>query len=245
MESGSYRHRRRFGLLLPAVVLSVVVAACSGDNGDALDSVDAIPGLAEADEVPLIETEPDPSDDSFNWTHAYEVGGVPPINLGEPTPEWMADFMADAHREVDEADHWVCLGAGGCDVVNDSGPNVTGLNFGGPDVLAWAWLGVPDQAVAVQFTDQNGTATWQRPIDHLVIFPDTIEGDLDKDCPCRFDAIDADGAVITSVDIQTLTYTTSNTSSSGPGTTRLRLRSSATAPLRYSARTTSATTRAG
>jgi hypothetical protein len=180
---------------LLGLVLCVTVAACG-------DSASAIPGLAEYDEVPLIETEPDPSDDSFIWSHAYQVGDLPPINMGQPTP----GFMVDANRDPEGAADLVCIGAGGCEVVDDSGPIVAGLNEGGPDVLAWAWLGVPDQAVAVQFTDQNGTATWQRPIDRLVIFPDTIDDDLDKDCPCRFDAIDAAGIVIASVDIQTGTY---------------------------------------
>jgi hypothetical protein len=39
-----------------------------------------------------------------------------------------------------------------------------------------------------------------------VIFQDTITGDPDADCPCRFDAIDADGVIVASVDLQTGTY---------------------------------------
>ncbi|GEM_PF-2331931 len=204
MENGSFREHRRFGFLL-AVVLSVVVAGCGGDNGDALDSVGGIPGLSEADELPLIETEPDPSDDSFVWSHAYKVGDLPPVNIGQPTPE----FMADAHREADEAADLVCLGGGGsvgCGDLNSSRPEIMGLTYGGPDVLAWAWIGVPDQAVAVRYADLNVTVPWQRPADRLVVFPNTIDDDLDEDCPCRFDAIDADGAVIISVDIQTGLY---------------------------------------
>jgi hypothetical protein len=39
-----------------------------------------------------------------------------------------------------------------------------------------------------------------------VIFPDTVDDDPYGVCPCRFDAIDADGVVIASVDLQTGTY---------------------------------------
>ena len=205
MESDSFRDHRRLGFLLPAVVLSVVVAACGGDSGDSLDAVGAIPGLAEAKEVPLIETEPDPSDTLFIWSHAYEVGDLAPINVGQPTPE----FMADAHRDAEGADELVCIGSGGsagCGPLDSPRPELMGLTSGGSDVLAWAWVGVPDQAVAVQFTDQDGTATWQRAADSLVIFPDTVDDDPDGVCPCRFDAIDADGVVIASVDLQTGTY---------------------------------------
>lgn len=205
MESGSFRDHRRLGFLFPAVVLTVVVAACGGDSGDALDSVSAIPGLADADEVPLIETDPDLSDASFTWSHAYAVGNLGPINVGQPTPE----FMADAHRDAEGADELVCIGSGGsggCGALDSPGLEIMGLTYGGSDVLAWAWVGVPDQAVAVQFTDQNGRTTWQRAADRLVIFPDTVDDDPDGVCPCRFDAIDADGVVIASVDLQTGTY---------------------------------------
>jgi hypothetical protein len=163
----------------------VVVAACGGDSGDSLDAVGAIPGLAEAKEVPLIETEPDPSDALFTWSHAYEVGDLAPINVGQPTPE----FMADAHRDAEGADELVCIGSGGsagCGALDSPGPELMGLTYGGSDVLAWAWVGVPDQAVAVQFTDQDGTATWQRAADRLVIFPDTVGDDPEGVCPWRF-----------------------------------------------------------
>jgi hypothetical protein len=143
VESGSFRDHRRLGFLLPAVVLSVVVAACVRDSGDAPDAVGAIPGLADADEVPLIEIEPDPSDASFVWSHAYEVGDLGPINVGEPTPE----FMADAHRDAEGADELVCIGSGGsagCGALDSPGPELMGLTYGGSDVLAWAWVGVPD-----------------------------------------------------------------------------------------------------
>lgn len=203
MESGSLRDHRRLGFFLPAVALSVVVAC--GDNGDALDSLGAIPGLAEATEVPLIKTQPDPSDASFAWSHAYKVGDLPPINVGQPTTE----LMGDADRDAGEADDLVCLGAGGsagCGDPNNPRPDVSGLTYGGPDVLAWAWLGVPDQAVAVRFTDQDGAVIWQRVVDRLVIFPDTVDDDPDGECPCRFDTIDVDGVIVASVDIQTGTY---------------------------------------
>jgi hypothetical protein len=45
-----------------------------------------------------------------------------------------------------------------------------------------------------------------RAADRLVIFPDTVDDDPDGVCRCRFDAIDADGGVIASVDLQTGTY---------------------------------------
>ena len=209
MESGPFGIPRRLGLLLPAV-LALVAAGCGGDLADDRDSDGAIPGLAEANEVPLVRTEPDPGDAAFIWSHTYVVGDLPPVNVGQPTPE----FMADANREADEADELVCIGGGGgagCGALDSPEPEIMGLTNGGPDVLAWAWIGVPNQAVAVQFIDQDGTATWQRNVDRpvrLVIFPDTIVDDPDGDCPCRFDAIDSDGVVIASVDLQTGTYVT-------------------------------------
>jgi hypothetical protein len=199
MARGPWRNRRLLGSLLAAAVLSL--PACGGDH------IDPIPGLDEAAEVPLIEAEPDSSDASFNWTHAYRVGDLPPLNVGQPT----ADFMADAHRDPEGAANLVCMeagGGGGCSLLNSADPAVGGETYGGPDIRAWSWTGVPAEAVAVQFTDQDGTVTWQRPASEyrLVIFPDTVANDPDGECSCRFDAIDADGAVISSVDIRTLTY---------------------------------------
>ena len=183
----------------------LVLAACDGDPGDDLDAVATIPGLAEADEQPLIEFQPAPSDDSYVWSHAYQVGQLPPIDVGQPTP----GTMAAGARDPESADGFVCLGSDGsvgCGVLDGPGPEVMGLTLGGADVEAWAWIGVPDEAAAVRFTDQNETATWQRVIDRLVIFPDTIAFDPDGHCPCRFDAIAADGVVIATVDIETGTY---------------------------------------
>jgi hypothetical protein len=185
--------------------MALVLSACGSDTGDELDAAADIPGLAEADEQPLIRSQPDPSDDSFTWSHVYRVGGLPPTNVGRPTPA----FLADALRDPGETEELLCLGSDGsvgCGALDSPGPEVIGLTLGGADVLAWAWRGVPDQAAAVRFTDQNGTATWQRVIDRLVIFPDTIAFDPDGHCPCRFEAIDADGVVIATVDMETGTY---------------------------------------
>jgi hypothetical protein len=194
--------RGRSGAVL-AVVLSVVISACGGDTGSDLDAVPAIPGLASANEVQLVELQPDPSDDSYTWSHAYRVGELPPINVGQPTPE----SMAAAARDPASADAWVCLGSGGsvgCGELDGPGPEVIELTYGGADIRAWAWVDVPDGAVAVQFTDQNGNATWQRSATRLVIFPHTIDGEPDGGCPsCRFEAIDSDGVVIATVDIET------------------------------------------
>lgn len=187
------------------MVLVVVGAACGGASEGVRTSLAVPSGLAAGDEVPLIETGPDPSDASFLWSRAYELGGLGPINVGRPTPE----FMADAHRDAEEAEELVCIGSGdsaGCAASRSPRPELIGLTFGGSDVLAWAWIGVPDPAVAVRFTDQDGTATWQKPADGLVIFPDPTDGDPDGICRCRFDAIDADGAVIVSVDLQAGRY---------------------------------------
>ncbi|HSO49435.1 MAG TPA: hypothetical protein VLS86_02720 [Acidimicrobiia bacterium] len=169
----------------------------------------AIPGLAAADEVPLVATEPDPSTDSFTWSDAYVVEDLPKINVGQPT----AEFMEDAARDPDEASQLVCMGdASGsdfCGVIASTEPDIAGVTFGERDVRAWSWNNVPEEAAAVQFRDQDGTQTWQRPADSLVrfvMFPDTIPDDPDGLCPCRFDAIDSDGEVITSVDIRTGEY---------------------------------------
>jgi len=54
------------------VVLALfLLAACSGS------SEPAIPGLDPGDEVELVEVEPDPSDDSFVWSHALQVEDLP------------------------------------------------------------------------------------------------------------------------------------------------------------------------
>ena len=137
-----------------------------------------------------------PSAGSCTWSHAYLFGDMPQINVGQPSPE----LMEDAARDPAEARELVCIGdgsgSGGGGELDSLEPDIWGVTFSGPDVRAWAWSNVPDQAVAVQFTDQEGTATWQRPVRlvRLVVFPDTIVDDLDAYCPCRFDAIDSETA---------------------------------------------------
>ena len=178
--------------------MALVAAGC-GNAADEGTPTPAIPGLAEADEIPLVATEPDPSSYSFTWSDAYLVGNLPKVNVVQPTEE----FMDAAHRDPDEASQLVCMGdasgSGGCGELNGPQPSNSGITFGGPDVRAWAWDNVPEQAVAVRFIDQDGASTWQRPADSLVrfaVFPDTINDDPDADCPCRFDAIGSDGVVI-------------------------------------------------
>jgi hypothetical protein len=208
VESGPFGIPRRLGLVLPAV-LALVLAGCGGDLADDRDSDGAIPGLAEANEVPVVETEPDASEGSCTWSNAYMFDGLPQINVGQPS----AGFMEDAARDPAAAGELVCFGdgsgSGGAAELDSPEPQISGVSFGGPDVRAWAWSNVPDQAVAVQFTDQDGTTSWQRTVEglvRLVVFPDTIVDDPDGVCPCRFDAIDSDGVVIASVDIRTGTY---------------------------------------
>lgn len=172
---------------------------------DVLASLPAIQGLLE---VPLLEAPPDSSDESYVWERAYRVANLAKVNVGRPT----AETLGAAGRNADEAGELVCLGTNGSVGCGHGGgpdfprPALSGITYGGPDVLAWAWVGVPEQAVVVRFTDHDGVATWQRPIDGLVIFPDTIEDDPDGDCACRFDALDEAGDMVLSVDIRTGTY---------------------------------------
>ena len=188
--------RRRPFLLL--VLVSLV--ACTGS------SAPEIPGLDPNDEVELVEVDPDPSNDSYVWSHALQVEGLPQVNVGQPT----AEFLEDAARVGDDPEDYLCFGdasgSGGCSVEDPEHPSISGLTFGGPDVLAWSWDFVPDDSVAVRFFDQDGEATWQRPLQGTVIFPDTVENDPEAICACRFDAIGEDGGVIISVDLNSLSY---------------------------------------
>ena len=169
-------------------------------------SAPEIPGLDPTEEVELVEVEPGPSDDSFVWSHALQVEDLPPVNVGHPTSE----FLEDAARVGADPEDHLCLGdasgAGGCSVEDPDVPSIAGMTFGGPDVRAWSWDFVPDDAVAVRFIDQDGETSWQRPVERTVIFPDTVESDMDGDCPCRLDAIAEDGEVIISVDVDSSSY---------------------------------------
>ena len=159
-----------------------------------------IPGLDPSEEVELVEVEPAPSDDSFVWTHAVQVGELPQLNVGHPT----AQFLEDAARVGDDPEDYLCFGdASGsseCSVEDPDDPSITGLTFGEPDVMAWSWAFVPDDAAAVRFIDQDGATSWQGPLEATVIFPDIVQ-DPDGRCSCRFDAIGENGEVISSVDV--------------------------------------------
>ena len=182
----------------------LVLAAC-GDGDTVGSTVVDVPGLEPSDEIEIVEVEPDPSNESYEWTHAVQVEDLPAVNVGHPT----ADLLEDAHRVDADPDDYSCTaigGSGGCEVEDPGRPSVAGLTSGGPDIVAWEWSFVPDDAVAVTFTDQDGRTTWQRPLQRMVIFPDTVEDDPDADCRCRFDAVDRDGEVIASVDVLSLSY---------------------------------------
>jgi hypothetical protein len=186
--------------LLTALVLS----ACG--NGDTVGStVVDVPGLDPDAEIEIVEVEPAPSDESYAWTHAVQVEGLPPVNVGHPTSE----FLDDAHRVGDDPEDYLCTaidGSGGCSVEDPDKPSVAGLTAGGPDVVAWEWSFVPDDAAAVTFTDRDGRTTWQRPLERMVIFPDADEDDPDGMCRCRFDAVDRDGEMIVSIDAESGSY---------------------------------------
>ena len=49
-------------------------------------SAPEIPGLDPSEEVELVEKEPAPSDDSFVWTHAVQVGHYPSSTSVIPPP---------------------------------------------------------------------------------------------------------------------------------------------------------------
>ena len=187
-----------------AVLTTLVLSAC-GDGETVGSTVVDIPGLDPDAEIEIVEVEPDPSNESYVWTHAVHVDGLPPMNVGHPT----SDFLEDAHRVGDDPDNYLCTaigGSGGCEVEDPNRPSIAGLTGGDPDIVAWQWYFVPDDATAVTFTDQDGRTTWQRPLERMVIFPDTVEDDPDGDCPCRLDAVDRDGAVIASVDNRSGSY---------------------------------------
>jgi hypothetical protein len=180
------------------VVALFLLAACSGS------SEPAIPGLDPSEEVEVVEVEPEPSDDSFVWSQAVQIENLPAVSVGQPT----VDFLEDAAREPPDPELYLCLHTGGsptCDGENPGVGTLIGMTFGRPDVMAWSWLFVPDDAAAVRFIDQDGATSWQRPFERTVIFPDTVE-DPDGRCPCRLDAIDEDGGVIISVDVDASSY---------------------------------------
>jgi hypothetical protein len=188
---------RSLGLLASA--LAFVAIACAEEQLD-------VPGLDPADKIELVEVEPDPSTDSYLWTTAYQAGELPKLNVGHPT----AEFLEDAARVDDDPEMYLCMGdasgSGGCSVEDPATPSLSGITYGGPDVLAWGWDFVPEEAAAIRFTDQDGVVYWQRPLNRTVIFPDTVPDDPDGNCTCLFEALDSSGDVIRTVDLQTWTY---------------------------------------
>ena len=198
--------RPDLSLVFSGVLAASLLSACVDGRTSEAPAVD-IPGLDPNEEIELVEVEPAPSNDSFIWLRAYEVAGLPASNVGHPTPQ----FLEDAHRQDADPEAHQCLGdasgSAGCEVEDDERPAIGGVTFGGPEVRAWSWQFVPDNAVAIRFIDQDGRTSWQRPQDRLVIFPDTVADDPNDDCTCRLDAIDIDGGVIVSVDVRALSYT--------------------------------------
>jgi hypothetical protein len=182
------------------VALAVLLLVACNESSDS-----PIPGLEPGDEVELVEVEPAPSDDSFVWSHALQVEDLPAVSVGHPT----AKFLEDAGRVDDDPEDYLCFGdasgSSGCSVADPGNPSITGLTFGDPDVMAWSWVFVPDDVVAVRFIDPVGETSWQRPYEGTVIFRDTVE-DPDGNCPCRLDAIGEEGEVIISVDMDSLSY---------------------------------------
>jgi len=170
-------------------------------------SAPEIPGLDPNDEVELVEVDPAPSDDLYVWTHAVQVGDLPVMNVGHPT----AQFLEDAARVEEDSEDYVCIGDAsesvGCSVEDPEAPSISGMTFGGPDVMAWSWVFLPVDAVAVSFIDQEDRTTWQRPFDRIVIFPDPVEGGSDDVvCACQLDAMSEDGELIISVDVDSVSY---------------------------------------
>jgi hypothetical protein len=186
-------------IVVLAVVLAPLAIACAEEQLD-------VPGLDPADEIELIEVEPDPSSDSYIWTTAYQVEELPKLNVGHPT----AEFLEDAARVDEDPEMYICVGdasgSGGCSVEDPATPSLSGITFGGPDVLAWSWDFVPEDTVAVRFIDQDGAVSWQRPLDRTVIFPNTVPADPEATCACHFEALDADGGVVAAVDLATSSY---------------------------------------
>lgn len=184
---------RRWAAWLP--VAGLVLAGCGGAD------TAVVPGLDPADEIALVEVDPEPADESFDWTMGLQVGDLPAVSVGHPTEV----FMADAHREDGDPEDLICVGSSGsigCAPDDTAAPALHGITFGGPDVEAWAWSFVPADATVVRFTDQDGATSWQRPVDGTVVFPDTSSGN----CECRLDALDEAGEVVASVDVATSSF---------------------------------------
>jgi len=180
-------------------LVALQLVACTGS------STPDIPGLDPNQEVVLVKVEPGPSDDSFVWSYALQVEDLPQLNVGRPT----AEFLEDAARVGDDPEDYLCFGdasgSAGCSTEDPQDPSISGLTFGGPNVMAWSWDFVPDGAIAVRFIDQDEETSWQRPVERTVIFPDTVE-DAEANCPCRLDALGEDGEVIISVDVPSSSY---------------------------------------
>lgn len=189
-------------VVISLVLLPVLIAACGRG-----ESTEPPPGLDPGEEIVLVEVDPAPSDDFLIWESAYQVDGLPVVNVGRVTPE----FLESAGRQGDDPEDYECVGdssgSSGCGI-DEGEPALSGITFGGSEIRAWSWQFIPEEAIVVRFTDQEGKTRWQRPQSRLVIFPNTVDNDMDGNCPdCRLDAIDNDGNVIGSASVDTFAST--------------------------------------
>lgn len=185
--------------------LAALLVACGSDtmpvaNG-APEPAEGIPGLSPDDELVAFSIPPHPSDASFQWTQAVKVADLPAVNIGHPTPGLMGGSDGNARFGI------TCTGSAGnanCVPVQNARPLIAGERFTGRDVMTWVWVGVPEEALAVQFTDLTGGTVWQQPVSGVVMFPDVVRED--GACHCRLDAFNGAGQIIAAVDVTGRSY---------------------------------------